>query len=50
MTKQGMVFGAFIVAAISMQHGHPIGLAYFVITIAQVACMVHAESVHVSRT
>jgi hypothetical protein len=44
MSKQGMVFGAFVVACIGMTHGHPIGVAYFAVTIAHVVYTVRAES------
>jgi hypothetical protein len=46
MSKQGMVFGAFIVAVIGLHRGHPIGIAYFAVTTLHVMYMVRAERMY----
>lgn len=50
MSKQAMVFGAFVVALVSMHRGHPMGVAYFAVTVAHVAYMVRSETAHMKRT
>jgi hypothetical protein len=46
MSKQAMVLGAFVVALVSMHRGHPMGVAYFAVTIAHVMYTVHAERMY----